>query len=73
MGWKVVLRAVGDSRRSNKAEVGRNSALELWVRSGRCLLDGWGGGSDVGGGGAGGGWCLYRSGTPRGTGLRVSL
>lgn len=28
-GWKVVLRAVGDSRRSNQAEVGRNSALEF--------------------------------------------
>lgn len=28
-GWKVVLRAVGDSRRSNQAEVGRNGALEF--------------------------------------------
>ena len=34
--------------------MGRNSALELWVRSGRCLLDGWGGGSGVRGRGEAG-------------------
>lgn len=43
-----------DSRKRNKAEVGRNGALELWVRSGRCLPDAWGGCSGVGGRGEAG-------------------